>query len=86
MGVQGNLDLHFWITRGMARRMGVNLSEAMHEGLLSQADFAAMITRCRDCPGAAGCLEFLSERSGPAEGAPDWCRNAALLRGLERAH
>lgn len=85
MGIQGNLDLHFWITRGMARRVGVNLSEAMHEGVLSQADFAAMITRCRKCPGAQGCLEFLSERAGQAEGAPDWCGNAALLRGLRAA-
>ncbi|MDD8022071.1 MAG: DUF6455 family protein [Paracoccaceae bacterium] len=82
MGVQGNIDLHFWITRGMARRMGVNLSEAMHEGALSQADFAGLITRCRNCPGAQGCLAFLSEQPERVETAPDWCENAAILRKL----
>lgn len=82
MGIQGNIDLHFWITRAMARRLGVNLSEAMHDGLLTQADFAEMITRCRGCDKAQGCLEALSERDGPAVGLPDWCRNTAVLTEL----
>jgi hypothetical protein len=87
MGVQGNIDLHFWITRGMARRMGVNLTEAIHEGLLSQADFAGMITRCRSCPGAQGCLAFLSEHPERVDAAPDWCGNAAILsRARAAAH
>ncbi len=82
MGVQGNIDLHFWITRGMARRLGVNLSEAMHDGLISQADFADMITRCRGCDKADGCLAALSERAGAPTSLPDWCHNAALLSEL----
>lgn len=81
MGVQGNIDLHFWITRGMARRMGVNLTQAMHDGCLTQADFAEMVARCRGCSGAAGCLAFLSE-PGAQGSAPDWCYNATVLREL----
>ncbi|AOZ68585.1 hypothetical protein LPB142_04015 [Rhodobacter xanthinilyticus] len=80
MGFQGNVDLHFWITRGMARRLGVNLSEAMHEGLLSQADFAQMVNRCRNCDKSQGCLAYLAEEGRGA--APDWCSNAAVLREL----
>ncbi|MBZ4021264.1 hypothetical protein CKO11_02140 [Rhodobacter sp. TJ_12] len=82
MGVQGNVDLHFWITRGMARRMGVNLTAAMQEGFLTQADFAAMILRCRECPGVDGCMAYLSS-SSPAQGeTPDWCQNRAILHDL----
>ncbi len=82
MGVQGNIDLHFWITRGMARRMGVNLTEMMHVGFLTQADFADLITRCRGCTGAQGCVAYLSETSGPLASPPDWCCNRALLGEL----
>ena len=82
MGIQGGLDLHFWITRGMARRMGVNLSAAMQEGRLSQAVLARMVERCRDCPGAQGCLDFLSERDGPTAAVPDWCCHTAVLSRL----
>lgn len=86
MGIQGNVDLHFWITRGMARRMGVNLTEAMHDGALTQADFAAMITSCRGCSGAQGCLAFLSEHPEQVGAAPDWCRIGAVLRELSALH
>jgi len=70
------------MTRGMARRLGVNLTEAMLEGTLTRADFAQMINRCRDCKGTEGCLDYLSERSGKFASAPDWCSNVALLREL----
>jgi hypothetical protein len=86
MGIQGSFDLHFWITRGMARRMGVSLTEAMHEGTLSQAEFAAMITRCRSCPGAEGCKAYLADPSEVPGSAPDWCRNGAVLRQLSTLH
>lgn len=86
MGVQGNIDLHFWITRGIARRMGVNLSEAMHDGFLTQADFAEMITRCRGCDKSEGCIAVLSERAGAAVSVPDWCRNAGVLSELSALH
>jgi hypothetical protein len=55
--------------------------------LLSQADFAGMITRCRSCPGAQGCLAFLSEHPERVDAAPDWCGNAAILsRARAAAH
>lgn len=82
MGIQGNIDLFFWIARGMARRMGVNITEAMHEGLLSQADFAQMINCCRACSGSEGCMSYLSEHSEERGSAPDWCGNGNILREL----
>ncbi|WP_444454208.1 DUF6455 family protein [Rhodobacter capsulatus] len=82
MGIQGNIDLYFWIARGMGRRMGVNLTEAMHEGLLSQSDFAQMINHCRMCAGSEGCLAYLSEHSEDRGSAPDWCANGPVLREI----
>ncbi|TDQ58211.1 DUF6455 family protein [Phaeovulum veldkampii] len=82
MGIQGNIDLHFWMTRGMARRLGVNLTAAMQDGLLTQGDLAEMVLRCHNCSGAKGCLAFLAEYPDRAEAAPDWCSNAQVLREL----
>ncbi|WP_415182401.1 DUF6455 family protein [Phaeovulum sp.] len=82
MGVQGNVDLHFWITRGMARQMGVNLTEAIYDGLLTQADLAEMVARCRTCSGTQGCLAFLSGSPGAVGAAPDWCLHAGVLSEL----
>ena len=76
------LEEHFHLTRTMAMRHGVNLSEAMHQGILTRPDFARMIDRCRDCPGTpADCRDFVEDdQNGTA--APPWCANAAILEGL----
>lgn len=77
-----DIDLHFYLTRTMALRHGVNLSEAMHQGILSRADFAEMIDHCRQCPGApADCREFREDHAA-ATAAPAWCANGVILEGL----
>lgn len=77
-----DVDLHFYLTRAMARRHGVSLSEAMRQGILSRSDFAEMIARCRACPGSpAGCDGF-DEDHDCGTAAPDWCANQAVLEGL----
>jgi len=73
------LDMHFWITRGMARRAGVNLTEVMASGVISDAGVVDLIDRCQSCGRTEGCLAFLSEEGGIAPGLPDWCPNGALL-------
>ncbi len=79
---QNDIDLHFYLTRAMAQRHGVNLSEAMHQGILSRPDFAAMIDRCRHCPGTpADCHDFQEDHDNAAA-APDWCANRSILENL----
>src|SRR5690606_21717328 len=79
---RNEIELHFWLTRAMARRHGVNLSEAMHMGILDRAAFARMMNRCRDCPGGpAECRDFQEDHEN-ATVAPDWCANKAVLEGL----
>ncbi len=79
---QGDLDLHFFLTRAMAHRHGVNLSEAMHQGILARSDFAAMIDRCRRCPGTPADCPGFHEDHAAATVAPDWCANRSVLEGL----
>lgn len=79
---QDDVDLHFFLTRAMARRHGVSLSDAMHQGILARPDFAAMIDFCRCCPGTpADCREFQEDHAN-ATAAPDWCANRHVLEGL----
>jgi hypothetical protein len=74
----GDPARHFWMTRSVARVMGVSLSTAMAEGRLSSDEYAKMVTRCRACQQVADCELWLATvRNGPAEIAPVGCANAA---------
>lgn len=84
MAFHASLDMHFWLTRGMARRLGVNLTEAMHQGLLTRADFAQMVARCRTCSDSQGCLEFLAEHPESVSEPPEGCTNAQVLDELRQ--
>ncbi|SIS68354.1 DUF6455 family protein [Phaeovulum vinaykumarii] len=84
MGFSQDADLPYWIARGMARRMGVNLTEALRDGVISRDDLAAMVGHCRECPRMRQCIGFLSETQGEVQ--PAGCRNAPLLRALYAVH
>lgn len=78
----GDPNRAFWLTRSVARAIGVNLSEALHRGDLSAIDYAAMVTRCRRCPHAETCEAWLAVHGAGAERAPDCCTNAEALNRL----
>lgn len=80
---QRDIDVHFWLTRGLARRLGINITEAMRSGVLTRADFAAMVARCRDCEaGVQACIGYLSEAPSAPDTAPECCANRAVLETL----
>jgi len=78
----GDPNRAFWLTRSVARAIGVNLSDAMQQGDLSAADYSAMVTRCRMCPHADSCEVWLAVNGAGAEHAPEHCANADLLNAL----
>lgn len=82
MGMQGDLDHNFWLTRKLARNLKVNLAEAMHHGFLTQEDFAQMVVACRCCGHDESCMAHLAEQHGPADSAPSYCRNKEILGEL----
>lgn len=78
----GDPARHFWITRGVARAMGVRLGDAMADGRLSAEGYARLVTRCRTCPHVADCERWLAYHPGPTGAAPDNCCNADVLESL----
>jgi hypothetical protein len=78
----GDPDLSFWLTRSVARTVGINLSEAMTRGRLSAQGYGEMVTRCRKCPHAEACTAWLAVNGAGAARVPDHCANAPALNAL----
>lgn len=83
LGLSGD-DRPFWITQGVAQAIGVNLTDAMAEGLLDRRGYMAMVSRCEACPFGEACAVWLSEQQGYAAGAPDYCPNAPAFDRLRQ--
>ncbi|THD76398.1 hypothetical protein E7681_00735 [Thalassobius vesicularis] len=79
----GDPARHFWLTRSVARSMGLNLSEEMTTGRLSAQGYAQMVTACRKCPFVAQCENWLAHSGAGANAAPENCANAPVLNGLK---
>lgn len=81
-----DLDLAFWLTHSVGRSIGLRFSQAIEEGRLEPARFAALIDVCRACPHSGACQEWLGKAGGPrgAEAAPDFCPNGPAMRALKK--
>ncbi|MBI1218910.1 MAG: hypothetical protein GC186_10210 [Rhodobacteraceae bacterium] len=75
---------HYWLTQGMARALGVNLSAAIHAGILSRADLDTLVARCQDCGHASDCLLWLGRNASGAPALPGYCENRVPLEALRR--
>lgn len=71
----------WWLTRGMARIIGVNLPQAVLDGWLGRSELAGLISRCDGCSQSAQCNDWLA-RSARASGLPEFCPNKAALEAL----
>lgn len=68
-------------TRGMARTMGVSLTEAVFEGWLSRGELTHMVEACRTCGQTGKCTEWLAH-TVETDTPPAFCRNAPTLGAL----
>ena len=82
----GDPARHFWMTRSVARVMGVNLSEAMRSGRLEPDQYAEMVTCCRGCALVEACEHWLGSQTGPSSTPPPGCCNGVLLCRLKKPH
>ena len=82
----GDPARHFWLTRSVARSLGVSLSEAMSDGRLSPQRYARMVTDCRRCPFTAECENWLAHTVPGAAEAPEICANSGVLNSLRQRH
>lgn len=84
MCIQGETDLHFWLTRSVGRCIGLNFRIAMDQGRLSPDDYLDLVHACQSCPHVASCQHWLAGQSGRIAGrAPEFCPNAAALDALK---
>ena len=69
------------LTRGMARAVGVNLTDAVVEGWLSRGELAELVDRCQCCDRSGDCTQWLA-RHVTAEALPAFCPNKAGIEAL----
>jgi hypothetical protein len=69
------------MTRGMARVLGVNLTDAVVEGWLTRRELAGLVDHCQRCDHVAECSDFLAH-SVTAPSLPDFCDNKAGIEAL----
>lgn len=67
--------------RGMARTVGVSLTDAVIEGWLTRAELAGMVEVCGHCSHLDACTDWLA-RTVTAEGLPAFCPNAPSISAL----
>ncbi|MDJ0823586.1 MAG: DUF6455 family protein [Paracoccaceae bacterium] len=82
--IVGEPSRHFFITRSVARVMGVSLSEAMQSGDLAPEGYASMVNRCRGCALVEACQEWLSSQAALAHTPLPGCMNAGALTELRQ--
>lgn len=78
----GRLSRHFWLTRGMARTVGVNLNAAVKDGRLPRSEFAVAIATCCACGRSHRCIGWMAQQTSVPESAPDFCALKPVLDSL----
>lgn len=84
--LKGDPGLHFWLTRSVAKVMGVSLSEEMARDRLSAQDYASMVSACRQCVLVKSCQCWLGDQKAFAKTPPPGCVNGDIMQNLARLH
>lgn len=75
----GDETRHYWLAVSMTRKTGAAMQRALEESVISHADWAAVVLRCRGCGWADACDRWLSgQRDGGAE-VPATCASAQVF-------
>lgn len=83
MQPMGDIHAHYWLTLGMARAVGVNLTKALQEGQITRDQYADIVTRCRSCQWCEGCTNWLAQQTDIAETVPKTCANYETFKVLK---
>jgi hypothetical protein len=75
----------FWLTQGIARTVGVNLTTEMAEGRLTMAEYADMMVQCSDCAHAETCVRWMAEGGHGDTDPPAYCLNHERIEALAAA-
>lgn len=75
-------ERHFWLTQGMARASGVNITEMIARGRLTRAQFQEMVVRCGACEYPERCVRWMAEGEHAGEDPPGYCLNHETIEAL----
>jgi hypothetical protein len=78
----GAFNPHYRQLRAVAKLVGTDLGEAVHEGHLTEADHAAVITRCRGANCLQLCVDWLADKGNSRGQSPEFCANRAVFEHL----
>lgn len=76
-------ERHFWLTQGMARTVGVNITDEIARGNLTREAFANMVVRCGTCEFAERCVRWMAEGRHLDEDPPGYCLNHEAIEMLK---
>lgn len=75
-------ERHYWLTQGMARTVGVNLTEAIAAGRIARSDLAEMVVRCASCEFSEACVRWMADGRHLDENPPAYCLNHETIEAL----
>jgi hypothetical protein len=73
---------HYWLTNGMARSVGINLSHEIRSGRLAHKELQDTVARCALCPNAGQCAQWMGHQCAVASDPPAYCEIRDDLRRL----
>jgi len=79
----GDPETHFWLTRSVARAMGINLTDALATGRLSPKGYSDMVTNCQRCVHVKKCQLWLATQAVQRCAAFEACANKEILEQLQ---
>ncbi|PYG26424.1 DUF6455 family protein [Pelagimonas varians] len=74
---------HFWLVQRMAKATGIDLVEAADADVMSQKDWASIVTHCRGCGWAEGCGKWLNKPKDEVRDLPSKCVNRPRLAEIK---
>ena len=77
------LKRHAKLVDEMAGKLGLDLEESAMRGEVRIGQIEDAVLRCTNCANPDGCEHWLATASGPADTAPDYCRNSEFFRDLK---
>lgn len=88
MPVQPNLVLgpendHYWLVQRMAKATGIDLVRAANTDILTQEDWAGIVTHCRGCNWSDGCGRWLDQPDDAQRDLPQPCINRIRLAEIK---
>jgi len=83
MHLENDAQSRYWLTLGMAKAIGVNLTESLHSGQITRAQFTEIVSRCLQCETCDICTEWLAQQIAIAEKVPKTCANHAVFAALK---